>query len=46
MFLSFQSVHFVDLLCGKEESQMMKIMNEIIDVVSTNVWKKKRVDEE
>ena len=45
MFLSFQSVHFVDLLCGKEESQMMKIMRKDIDVVWINVRKKKRVDE-
>ena len=45
-FLSFQSGHFADLLCGKEEHQMMKIMNEIIDSVSINVQKKKRIDEE
>ena len=46
MFSSFQSVHFADLLCEKEERQMMKKMSEDIDFVSTNVWKKKRVDEE
>ena len=40
MFSSFQSVHFVDLLCEKEEIQMMKIMSEDIDFVSTNVRKK------
>ena len=26
LFSSFQSVHFVDLLCGKEERQKMKIL--------------------
>ena len=46
IFLSFESGHFLDLLCGKEENLMMKIMNEIIDFVSTNVQKKKSVDEE
>ena len=35
--LIFSKCSFCCLLCGKEESQMMKIMSEDIDFVSTNV---------
>ena len=44
--LIFSKCSFCWFVMWEEVSQKMKIMSEDIDFVPTNVWKKKRVDEE